>query len=105
MKTLAEFIHNFSEPGYEAMGTREDGIPYLMLYTAATGGPRVITFAAAMRLAKKVQDEMQCPVHFHSLETEALNLFVFDDTLSYSTAQREEYGILVDDWIRLVTES
>lgn len=97
MDAIERLASRLKPLGYEVSLGREDGIPYLVIWT-----DKLVSFTVAPHLARGVQDAFGCPVHFHRLEGSSMSFFVFQPTRQYSVRQFEEYGTPLELWLKVV---
>jgi len=92
---LEPFVTALNNEGYYAELSREDGFPYLQISCADY---RLMTIGMAMQLARRLQTATTHPVRFQTLESQAVNFFVYDRDVS-DLDKAQLYGADVDTWL------
>lgn len=97
MNPIQALTEALTPEGFSLAYGREDGIPYLSLWTEDV----LVSFAQAVSLAKRVQGAFDCPVHFHRLEGTSMSFFVFEGG-PFADWKLQEYGTPVAEWLKTV---
>lgn len=95
MDELEPFVTALNHEGYYAELSREDGIPYLQISHADY---RLMTFATAMQLARRLKAAVTYPVRFQTLDAQTVHFFVYDRDVS-GIDEAQLYGADVDIWL------